>query len=459
MAEKKHESPSKPKESYPRFSLSNHYNQLGLGFDSGSGLFPSPAKPLPAPPPPTEVLPSEESRPHNANPEPVIISEELTLLKGRVNTFDVFGVANSDLVPGKYEGGLKLWEGSLDLVRTLWNEIQLGKLSVKEKRVLELGCGHGLPGIFACIYGASAIHFQDFNSEVLKCLTIPNVNVNLESFHKKYTNAKDQKTILSPEIRFFAGDWSEIHDVLFQKCDHDDPRKDSGLNSTRGSYAGYDIILMAETVYELSSLPNLYSLVKKCLSYPHGVVYMSGKKHYFGVGGGTRQFHLLVEEDGVMDACLIAEVADGSSNVRECLSYPHGVVYMSGKKHYFGVGGGTRQFHLLVEEDGVMDACLIAEVADGSSNVRECTLWLQFYTLNAVMASLNLNTVITYKAIIRQSQPLIPFFIKWTCALGHEAFISNGFARYDSRVLRRAIPQVKQQRQGCKGWNAVAEEG
>lgn len=74
---------------------------------------------------------------------------------------------------------------------------------------------------------------------------------------------KDIKTSQSPEIRFFAGDWSNMHDLLFQNCDHDGTEKDSGMNSTRGTYDGYDIVLMAETVYELSSLPNLYSLIKK----------------------------------------------------------------------------------------------------------------------------------------------------------------------------------------------------
>ena len=34
------------------------------------------------------------------------------------------------------------------------------------------------------------------------------------------------------------------------------------------------------------------------MSYPNGTVYMAAKKHYFGVGGGTRQFLSKVEEDG-----------------------------------------------------------------------------------------------------------------------------------------------------------------
>jgi hypothetical protein len=36
----------------------------------------------------------------------------------------------------------------------------------------------------------------------------------------------------------------------------------------------------------------------------------------------------------------------------QCLSHPGGVVYMAAKKHYFGVGGGTRQFLSMVEKDG-----------------------------------------------------------------------------------------------------------
>lgn len=36
----------------------------------------------------------------------------------------------------------------------------------------------------------------------------------------------------------------------------------------------------------------------------------------------------------------------------QCLSNPDGVVYMAAKKHYFGVGGGSRRFLSIVEKDG-----------------------------------------------------------------------------------------------------------
>lgn len=289
--------------SFQLFSSSSDKPSLGLGFLDSS------EPPLSPPPPSVEVLSSEVSSSVKYTVEPVNL-DGLTLLKGRVSTKEVFGLPNSDLVPGIYEGGLKLWEGSLDLVKALRTEVQKGHLSFKGKKVLELGCGHGLPGIFACLEGAAIVHFQDFNAEVLGCLTIPNVNANL---------SKSQPDPAA-ETRFFAGDWGEINELLPHACE-----SEMNLNSSseHGQATGYDVILMAETIYSISAQRNLYGLTKKCMSHPHGVVYVAGKKHYFGVGGGTRQFLSMLEKDGVMAASLVTEVADGSSNVREVwkLSY------------------------------------------------------------------------------------------------------------------------------------------
>jgi hypothetical protein len=57
------------------------------------------------------------------------------------------------------------------------------------------------------------------------------------------------------EVRFFAGDWSEIDKLLLHV--------DTDEKHIEGS--GYDFILMAETVYSINSLQNLYNLIKKVL--------------------------------------------------------------------------------------------------------------------------------------------------------------------------------------------------
>lgn len=346
---------------------------LFQSLDKSQSLFGLSEESLPPAPPPVEVLLSEGVQLEKYVAEVVNLHGGLVMFKGRVNTSDVFGVSNSDLVPGKYEGGLKLWESSIDLVNTLKREIQDGQLSFRGKQVLELGCGHGLPGIFACLKGALTIHFQDFNAEVLRCLTIPNVNANLEQTNEKLPRHADGAVAsttansIAPDIHFYAGDWGELHSLLsmvatdqvdsLEEADQclpenglplgNFPYQDTSTNNQETptsfpqvkdaecgrkhsrspacerardrdiSEGGYDIILTAETIYSIGSMQKLYQLIKKCLRPPYGVVYLAAKRHYFGVGGGTRQFKSLVEADGILGAHLVVDISDGASNVRE----------------------------------------------------------------------------------------------------------------------------------------------
>uniref|UniRef100_A0A1I8BJI9 protein-histidine N-methyltransferase n=1 Tax=Meloidogyne hapla TaxID=6305 RepID=A0A1I8BJI9_MELHA len=62
----------------------------------------------------------------------------------------------TDLETGIYEGGLKVWECSLDLSNFI------DSISFEGFNVLELGCGAGLPSIVAALNGASSLTLQDF---------------------------------------------------------------------------------------------------------------------------------------------------------------------------------------------------------------------------------------------------------------------------------------------------------
>ncbi|KAI5081647.1 hypothetical protein GOP47_0001390, partial [Adiantum capillus-veneris] len=322
--------------------------------------------------PPLEVCPSEVSKTKSFVSDTLTFEGGLTLLKGRVHAGDL---TNLESIGGNFEAGLRLSKCAVELVNTLRREIQDGQLSFRGKRVLELGCGHGLPGIFACLKGAAEVHFQDLSAEVLRSITIPNVIANLEHAHSQHAHLSDGGQVMTrtsqqlrPELHYYAGDWSGMESVLSlvrqddtdsvcsrdhsgcagksftekgrqidndreihtQSCGLKGPKRMPSSsrawergNSSGSLEGGYDIILMSETVYAALSLRKLYSLVMKCLRSPYGVMYVAGKKHYYGSGGGTRQFKILADVDGLLGAHLIADFTDASFNTKEVWKYFH----------------------------------------------------------------------------------------------------------------------------------------
>jgi 2-polyprenyl-3-methyl-5-hydroxy-6-metoxy-1,4-benzoquinol methylase len=69
-----------------------------------------------------------------------------------------------DIIPGVYEGGFKLWECEVDFLNYMKEKLE-GEIA--GKRVLEMGCGHGLLGILAYFMKAQEIVLQDYNKEVI----------------------------------------------------------------------------------------------------------------------------------------------------------------------------------------------------------------------------------------------------------------------------------------------------
>lgn len=114
------------------------------------------------------------------------------------------------------------------------------------------------------------VDFQDYNSEVMDRLTMPNVLLNAPM---------DNSQI--PESRFFSGDWES-----FRKLLESSPRKYK-----------YDLILTSETIYNIDNQPKLLSLFDCCLE-TEGKIVLAAKVHYFGVGGGLRQFEEFLQKDG-----------------------------------------------------------------------------------------------------------------------------------------------------------------
>ncbi|KAM9847962.1 histidine protein methyltransferase 1 homolog [Aulostomus maculatus] len=210
----------------------------------------------------------------------------------------------SDLISGVYEGGLKVWECTYDMLELIERDGE----TFGGKAVLDLGCGAGLLGILSLKRGARQVHFQDYNSTVIEQLTVPNVIINcqeddVDSHDDKDGKGKGQK--LKPEVEdgnpppkkratdaslhpllakcsFFSGDWSTFLSLVLKK---EPPLK-------------FDIIFSSETIYNTSYYPALHETLQQLLA-ADGLVYLATKSHYFGVGGGLHLFKTYVEDRGV----------------------------------------------------------------------------------------------------------------------------------------------------------------
>lgn len=303
------------------------------------------------PSPAVEILPSKIGYTYRG-PNESIDSQGVNLFKGLVSVSDIVG---SESILSKPDASLKNWESSLDLVNILNHEIRDGQLSFRGKRVLEISCGYGIPGIFACMKGASTVDFQDTSAETIRRTTIPNVLANLEQARDRQCRQPESpltpsRQILSPVVHFYAGEWEELAEVLsvvnynavelssamklsFSEEDitdayssHDGSltgQETSSRKSTRLSGSrvwerandtdiggGYDVILMTVIPNSATSLKKLYALIKKCLKPPYGVLFVATKKHYVGFNSAVRQLRSVVDEEGIFGAHLIKEMTD-----------------------------------------------------------------------------------------------------------------------------------------------------
>ncbi|CAG6017270.1 unnamed protein product [Menidia menidia] len=249
----------------------------------------------------------------------------------------------SDLISGVYEGGLRVWECTYDLLELIRRDGE----TFGGKAVLDLGCGAGLLGILALKRGARQVHFQDYNSTVIEQLTVPNVMLNCQEDeeedseddkkgegesrqHSCETSGKEEdgdppskkraadlsQHPLLRRCRFFSGDWSTFLPLVL----------------TTEPEPKFDVIFTSETIYNTEHYHALHQSLHRLLA-PDGLVYLATKAHYFGVGGGLHLFEAFVKQRGVFS---LDRVWDGEEGLQR-----H-VVVLRFKKDGQGLAGSVK---------------------------------------------------------------------------------------------------------------------
>lgn len=206
-----------------------------------------------------------------------------------------------DLVPGKYEGGLKVWELSVDLAHFVYDVNHMDMIDIGEQlstelksikeffnrtnrtefNILELGCGHALPSLAIIKYLDQIefcskkqiifnIYLQDFNKQIVENVTYENV---------KQFLAADSNERIKKSFHFVWGDWGKLNkDEKILPKDY------------------FNLILTSETIYNIKNYSKLLNLFQKCLlknlneASLDSFVLLSAKTYYFGCGGNLHEF-------------------------------------------------------------------------------------------------------------------------------------------------------------------------
>ncbi|WVO17420.1 hypothetical protein L204_105112 [Cryptococcus depauperatus] len=294
-----------------------------------------------------------------------LINRDFDDLKdSRTNQEEEYVDAKTDLIPGLYEGGLKSWEGGVDLVEVLChfvNKRQLGDGQdnalgewVQGGKLLEIGCGTALPTAYLlrCLLSSpfsstnhsTIFHLQDYNLLVLSLVTLPNLILaslpflppevlrlpeegdepietvvpDLEepgnlSLHSGLLDAfkalLDERRI---ELRFTYGHWEGLSKELAERKE------------------GYGLVLTAETIYSQENTPALVKLLREAVKEPHVI------KH------NDIQLESSLEDLKVNDSWSEEPLRNTTS----------GSVLVAAKILYFGVGGGLQDFLEVIKTSG-----------------------------------------------------------------------------------------------------------
>ncbi|KAK1920887.1 hypothetical protein DB88DRAFT_501389 [Papiliotrema laurentii] len=261
--------------------------------------------------------------------------------------------SSTDLVPGLYEGGLKTWEGGVDLVEVLSTTENVSDW-VDGARVIEVGCGTAIPSAYlvSSLFtskppAASAktiFHLQDFNKPVLELVSLPNLLLALlphtppEALRENDPESNEIEEVLvditkpgiltitetvktafkdllaqrNVELRFTYGHWS-------------------GLAESIQEEGRYDLVLTSETIYAEESVDDLLAVLRA--SY-------RGEQ---AEGRGRVEVGLEESLDSMrLSPWKTRPLRDGSETV----------ILIAAKVLYFGVGGGVQDFLRKVERGG-----------------------------------------------------------------------------------------------------------
>lgn len=209
-----------------------------------------------------------------------------------------------DLRKNVYEGGFKLWECSYDLVDELEKQLKAGDLA-QYTSFLELGCGTSLPTCYLLTQmflnpelskEKFTFVLSDFNHEVLRLVTVPNLIVHWASTllpEKLYELVGPDVTLNNDELLLSRNLLDEFQNQLKQR--NIELAFISGLWGSQFCSIALayspQLILTSETIYSLDTIPVVIDVLLQLFASTNKyLALVAAKSYYFGVGGSIKEF-------------------------------------------------------------------------------------------------------------------------------------------------------------------------
>ncbi|KAI5955550.1 hypothetical protein KGF57_003683 [Candida theae] len=212
---------------------------------------------------------------------------------------------DADVQSNVYEGGFKSWECSFDVVDAIHAVTE--KSGLLNSSILELGCGTALPSCYIIKrkfeerdHRSMSLLVSDFNFEVLRLVTIPNIMINwastlaVEELHRLTTDEvnsrfENNEVFITKELIQEFEKQLQLYNVQIVPVSGSWGRE---FNQLVGQYK-IDFIISSETIYSPDTLPVVAESIKNILENAgttHGQALIAAKNIYFGVGGSVVDF-------------------------------------------------------------------------------------------------------------------------------------------------------------------------
>lgn len=227
----------------------------------------------------------------------------------------LLGDTAEDVRKNVYEGGLKSWECSIDLIELITKY----EFEYKANQVFDMGCGTALPSSFVFgkyLESGSTEGFNlilsDYNSSVLQLVTIPNLiitwakkvlsDTEWEQLQKATDEniqvTEDELQLTANLLETFLSDLSR-RNIKIHLISGSWGRKFSSLINTL-IQPGFPLLaLSSETIYQPENLPVVAETILALYESGNGTntkVLVAAKDIYFGVGGSIIEFEKYLQK-------------------------------------------------------------------------------------------------------------------------------------------------------------------